>query len=276
MRPFLSKHYGNPSSHHWAGAQAKPALEKARNQLAALLGCSPKEIVFTSGGTEAIKSQNCRARDLDLIPCELIRQGRPSARFRVASVTPSTPTRRIASHHRREDVAVMKNYSLRCSFTACLLALFCIFCAKTPAQQTSPAVQAAFTSSADAAIPTAQLLQPAELMQVLHASKGEKPLILQVGSHVFYAEAHVPGSEYLGAGGQDSGLQTLRERVMGLERSRFLVIYCGCCPWNKCPNIRPAYQQLSSLGFTRVKALYIAANFGTDWVAKGYPVAKGR
>ena len=53
MRPFLSQHYGNPSSHHWAGAPAKQALEKARNQVAALLGCSPQEIVFTSGGTEA-------------------------------------------------------------------------------------------------------------------------------------------------------------------------------------------------------------------------------
>jgi cysteine desulfurase len=46
MRPFLSQHYGNPSSHHWAGASAKQALEKARNQVAALLGCSPQEIVF--------------------------------------------------------------------------------------------------------------------------------------------------------------------------------------------------------------------------------------
>ena len=53
MRPFLSEHYGNPSSHHWAGAPARAAVERARSQVAALLGCSPDEIVFTSGGTEA-------------------------------------------------------------------------------------------------------------------------------------------------------------------------------------------------------------------------------
>lgn len=53
MRPFLNEHYGNPSSPHWAGALAKQAVEKARSQVAALLGCSPPEIVFTSGGTEA-------------------------------------------------------------------------------------------------------------------------------------------------------------------------------------------------------------------------------
>src|SRR5262245_21887769 len=53
MSPFLSEHYGNPSSHHWAGAPARHALEQARSQVAALLGCSSGEIVFTSGGTEA-------------------------------------------------------------------------------------------------------------------------------------------------------------------------------------------------------------------------------
>src|SRR5436189_208575 len=39
MRPFLVEHYGNPSSQHWAGASAKQALEEARSQVAALLGC---------------------------------------------------------------------------------------------------------------------------------------------------------------------------------------------------------------------------------------------
>lgn len=170
----------------------------------------------------------------------------------------------------------MKNHSLRYSFAACLLALLCVPSVSAHAQQTSPAAQVALTSSSDAAIPAAQLLQPAELVQVLRSSGGEKPLILQVGSHVLYAEAHIPGSEYIGAGGQDAGLQALRDRVKGLKRSQFLVIYCGCCPWNKCPNIRPAYQQLNALGFTRVKVLYLADNFGTNWVAKGYPVAKGR
>src|ERR1051326_663412 len=53
MRPFLSEHYGNPSSHHWAGAPAKQAIETARNQVASLLGCIPAEIIFTSGGTES-------------------------------------------------------------------------------------------------------------------------------------------------------------------------------------------------------------------------------
>jgi cysteine desulfurase len=53
MRPFLEEAFGNPSSGHWASTPAKAALEKARSQIAGLLGCGPDEIVFTSGGSEA-------------------------------------------------------------------------------------------------------------------------------------------------------------------------------------------------------------------------------
>jgi cysteine desulfurase len=53
MRPLLDAYYGNPSSAHWAGHSAHAVLEAARGQVAALLGCAPDEIVFTSGGSEA-------------------------------------------------------------------------------------------------------------------------------------------------------------------------------------------------------------------------------
>lgn len=53
MRPLLEEAHGNPSSQHWAGAPAKAALEKARVQVATLLGCDTTEVVFTSGGSEA-------------------------------------------------------------------------------------------------------------------------------------------------------------------------------------------------------------------------------
>ncbi|WP_429885904.1 cysteine desulfurase family protein [Geoalkalibacter halelectricus] len=53
MRPFLTQHYGNPSSLHWAGAPAKDAVERARAQVAGLLDCDPTEVVFTSGGSES-------------------------------------------------------------------------------------------------------------------------------------------------------------------------------------------------------------------------------
>jgi cysteine desulfurase len=53
MRPWLTERAGNPASAHAAGRQARRALEDAREQIAALLGAFPDEVVFTSGATEA-------------------------------------------------------------------------------------------------------------------------------------------------------------------------------------------------------------------------------
>jgi hypothetical protein len=99
--------------------------------------------------------------------------------------------------------------------------------------------------------------------------------MIQVGSHVLYAQAHIPGSEYIGPASSEGGLQQLRKRVEFLPRTKLIVLYCGCCPWDHCPNVKPADDALHGLGFTNVKVLYISNNFGTNWVDKGYPVAKG-
>ncbi len=53
MMPFLKNHYGNPSSSHYFGQEAKKTIEHSREQLAALLNCSADEIIFTSGGSES-------------------------------------------------------------------------------------------------------------------------------------------------------------------------------------------------------------------------------
>jgi cysteine desulfurase len=53
MRTAAQGGYGNPSSEHWAGTSAKETVETSRKQVAGLLQCSPGEVVFTSGGSEA-------------------------------------------------------------------------------------------------------------------------------------------------------------------------------------------------------------------------------
>jgi cysteine desulfurase len=53
MRDAMERAFGNPSSPHWAGQPAREMVEKARRQVADLLGCAPQEVVFTSGGSEA-------------------------------------------------------------------------------------------------------------------------------------------------------------------------------------------------------------------------------
>ncbi len=129
--------------------------------------------------------------------------------------------------------------------------------------------------AAKRAIPDAALIEPEELARILQSSGGEKPLIFQIGFRMLYKGAHIPGAEYTGAASKDEGLQQLRRRVASLTRSKFIVVYCGCCPWAHCPNVKPAYEALRALGFTHVKVLHIEENFGTNWVAKGYPTAKG-
>jgi thiosulfate/3-mercaptopyruvate sulfurtransferase len=126
----------------------------------------------------------------------------------------------------------------------------------------------------DDAIPRAQLITPEQLNQLLKTAK-QKPLILNVGPRSMYTQAHIVGAEYMGAGSSDEGQQKIRDRVKSLPKNSAIVIYCGCCPWGHCPNMHPAFQVLHSLGFTNVKAVYITNDFGTDWVDKGYPVAKG-
>jgi cysteine desulfurase len=53
MQPYISLHYGNPSSTHVYGRMARDAVDRARRQVAELLGCSAEEIIFTSGGSES-------------------------------------------------------------------------------------------------------------------------------------------------------------------------------------------------------------------------------
>jgi rhodanese-related sulfurtransferase len=127
-----------------------------------------------------------------------------------------------------------------------------------------------------ASIPVADLIQPADLAANLKSASAPKPLILQVGFRTLYTQAHIPDSEYVGPASEDAGLQLLRNRVAKLTRDTVIVIYCGCCPWGHCPNVAAAYDALHALGFTQVKVLYIADNFGDNWVNRGYPMVRGR
>ena len=122
-------------------------------------------------------------------------------------------------------------------------------------------------------IPTDHLIPPAELNTLLAQKPANPPLILQIGSKMMYTQAHIPGAEYIGAGSQTTGIDALKARVASLKKSAPIILYCGCCPWGRCPNVGPAYATLAALGFTNVKVLYIENDFGTDWAAKGYPVA---
>jgi hypothetical protein len=158
------------------------------------------------------------------------------------------------------------------SFVALAALTFLFSAPQSRAQFAANAVPSASAYS----IPEPQLIQPEALIRLLPAKGAARPMVLQVGSHIFFAEAHIPGAIFAGPGSQPGGLQLLESVVSSTPKNRLIVMYCGCCPWNHCPNVGPAYKRLRDLGFTNVKVLYLANNFGSDWVAKGYRVEQGQ
>ena len=114
------------------------------------------------------------------------------------------------------------------------------------------------------------LMEPTNLVGILL----QKPIILNIGPRSIYDQAHVPGAEYVGMTSQPEGIKALRERAKKLPKDKLIVLYCGCCPWDVCPNAAPALNELKAMGFKNVRVVHIAQNFGHDWVSMGFPVAK--
>jgi thiosulfate/3-mercaptopyruvate sulfurtransferase len=118
------------------------------------------------------------------------------------------------------------------------------------------------------------LIQPADVAAKL-AANGTHPAIFQVGPNVLYRGKHIPGAVYAGPASQPEGLELLKQAVDKLPRDREIILYCGCCPWKNCPNVKPAVALLKQMGFTNAKAMFVETTFATDWTAKGYPVEAG-
>lgn len=122
---------------------------------------------------------------------------------------------------------------------------------------------------------SAQTVQPAELAkEIADPDETKRPTVVCVAPHVLYAGGHIPGALYHGPGMNAQGIDDLKKWAQGVPRSANVVIYCGCCPLERCPNLRPAFTALHAMGFTHLRALLLPTNFYTDWVKPGYPVEK--
>jgi thiosulfate/3-mercaptopyruvate sulfurtransferase len=121
---------------------------------------------------------------------------------------------------------------------------------------------------------SADTVRPEEFVKELASSKNP-PTVLFVGFRRLYAAGHIHGAQFHDSAGSEDGLKELNAWAAKLPRSTSLVIYCGCCPMEHCPNIRPAYLALHELGFTKVRVLLLENTFETDWANKGYPYDKG-
>jgi hypothetical protein len=115
-----------------------------------------------------------------------------------------------------------------------------------------------------------EVMETAALAGILK-SGNEKITILNIG-----VVEDLPGAIHIGGVSNKQNLEKLRATLNNLPKNKPVVIYCGCCPYAKCPNIRPAYNELKNAGFTQIKVLDLPTNLQTNWVAKGYPVEKNK
>jgi thiosulfate/3-mercaptopyruvate sulfurtransferase len=111
-----------------------------------------------------------------------------------------------------------------------------------------------------------QLMAPADLAAKLRHPETNKTLVYSVGPG-----ALIRGSVDMGPAHVKENLDKLKQALEKLPKNADIVIYCGCCPFDKCPNIRPAFSLLVEMKFTNAHLLNIEHNIHTDWVAKGYP-----
>jgi len=113
-----------------------------------------------------------------------------------------------------------------------------------------------------------QLMEPAKLAAIINNPDAVKPLIYSIGF-----EGGIKGSVVIGPVSEDSNLAKFKTALSKLPKNANIVIYCGCCPFEHCPNIRPAFRLLNQMKFTNQKMLNLSHNLRADWISKGYPMS---
>lgn len=113
-----------------------------------------------------------------------------------------------------------------------------------------------------------QLMEPAALADEIKTNT-ELPVIINIGPG-----AVIPHSVDVGPVNKKEGLEKLKDQLDSIPKDKRVVVYCGCCPFDHCPNARPAVNALKEMKFTNYYLLNIPHNIKTDWINKGYPVSK--
>ena len=112
-----------------------------------------------------------------------------------------------------------------------------------------------------------QLMQPENLTAIINDSAVEKPLIINVGP-----VGSIKGAIKVGPAKEKENFNNLKKLLSKEDKKRTIIIYCGCCPFKVCPNIRPAFELLTKMKFTNHKLLNMPNNLKTDWINHGYPM----
>lgn len=111
-----------------------------------------------------------------------------------------------------------------------------------------------------------QLMETKTLADLIQNNKVKNTLILSIGP-----DAVIKGSQNMGPANDPQNLEKFKAYLKNVKKDKQVVIYCGCCPFDRCPNIRPAFKVLKDMGFKNAKLLNIPQNIKADWLDKDYP-----
>lgn len=111
------------------------------------------------------------------------------------------------------------------------------------------------------------LVEPDVLANMMKNNEIDQKHIISIGF-----ENVIKNSIDLGPANNSERLQMFTNYLRGISKDSPIVIYCGCCPFKDCPNIRPAMALVKDLQFENARLLHIKDNIRVDWIDKGYPV----
>jgi hypothetical protein len=114
-----------------------------------------------------------------------------------------------------------------------------------------------------------QLMDPAALADKITNHQTDGMLILCVGP-----DALIKGSVNIGAAHEQGNIDKLKDYLKNVNKNTEIVIYCGCCPFQRCPNVRPAFTALNEMGFKNAQLLNLSKNIKADWLDHNYPVSE--
>lgn len=112
-----------------------------------------------------------------------------------------------------------------------------------------------------------QLMPPDSLAEILKNPSGKIPLILNIGP-----SGAIKNSIAIGEGRDKETIEKLRNKLLKIPKDTSIVIYCGCCPFVNCPNIRPVFKLLTEMKFTNPKLLNLPRNLKVNWIDRDFPM----
>ena len=113
-----------------------------------------------------------------------------------------------------------------------------------------------------------QLMEPGTLASKINGHTTENLLIVSVGP-----DALIKGSVDIGPAQEQANIKKLRNYLKDVPKDKAVVIYCGCCPFDRCPNVRPAFNALKDMGFKNPWLLNLRKNIKTDWLDHDFPTS---